>query len=857
MKGFGILTLALAAAALASVSVTEVAPLPSSSVYGADMDVGTSQLIAATYNAGEGPGIWIVSDGGYRLFLNGELLAEDNQAGRVRFVPMTFLPGENAVSVVATNTSGGGGVRVQIDELEKSYYSGSGWYAKPYVSSASYMAKGRDLSAWGGATSYGTSAPSGISVSGFDSNSEAEWIWTDDPDDTLAVLLYTFNIKAEGFGEGVTGGEDGTVVIASDSASVRKYLQQSGSYIILVPEGTYDFRQWVNAATSASSSGWTWCASSCSSGDVNSSNTFYRVNFYSNSCDELGSGLTIVSEADGLQSWNNWITTKNGNKSLIGMGRGANLRGASITSRTAEGNDNNIFRNLAFYDVNPHLIEAGDGLDVVGTDDDYVEGFWADHISYKWISDGLDLENLKAATVSYLYYDGANEYNCYYYDPYMHLVQNAELTMANNYWANTYGRIPKIASDNFASTVHIYNSYVEYNYWHIVDISGSSSYNSQLLYENNYMGRVAYTIIGKDEYSSAYVSNVTYDSQSASVAGPYYNSTAGTYSSTPFTDNVFTPSYDYELLSTSEVPAYVQTNAGAGGRWGTMPEYDQDFGISNYGPSVSLTSPAEGDELSETSVTLTASASDSEGSIARVDFYLGTTLVGSATSSPYSVTVSDLSEGGTYSAVAIAVDNEGIEQMSDFVTFSVAGTLTVGIYKCGGGSSTQAITLGDSIASFCYYYENASGITVEGLPSGLDTASSSTTYNNGTTSYPGIRISGTPTEAGTFSFVATASGDYGSATKKGTITVSDTSSESSSSTEGSSESEASSSDASGFGMAKLSTGKAVEYVRIFDVQGRPLYSGSKRPAKLPAAQAIVIEYDAAGGVVSRRLERAY
>ncbi|MBR4559309.1 MAG: pectate lyase, partial [Fibrobacter sp.] len=121
---------AVYAADAAEIPATEVVSLPSEAAYGGGDKVG-SQLVAATYNAGEGPGIWIVADGGYRLYHNGALLAEDNQAGRVRFVPMTFLPGENAISVVGVNGQGAPGVMVQIDDLDKSYYSGSGWKSKP------------------------------------------------------------------------------------------------------------------------------------------------------------------------------------------------------------------------------------------------------------------------------------------------------------------------------------------------------------------------------------------------------------------------------------------------------------------------------------------------------------------------------------------------------------------------------------------------------------------------------------------------------------------------------------------------------------------------------------------------------
>ena len=195
---------------------------------------------------------------------------------------------------------------------------------------------------------------------------------------------------------------------------------------------------------------------------VNSNNTFYRISFTQNSCSGLSEQTTMVSAGE-IKSWSNWITTK-GNKSLVGMGRGANMRGVSWSNRSYEGAKNNIYRNLALYDVNPHLIEGGDGLEVSGSGGKEVENMWFDHISYKWISDGMDLEYVKGITVSYLDYDGSNEYNCYYYDPYMHLVETAQLTFANVYWHNSFGRVPKVTSEadgSYASMVHIYNSYVD------------------------------------------------------------------------------------------------------------------------------------------------------------------------------------------------------------------------------------------------------------------------------------------------------------------------------------------------------------------------------------------------------------
>jgi RHS repeat-associated protein len=81
--------------------------------------------------------------------------------------------------------------------------------------------------------------------------------------------------------------------------------------------------------------------------------------------------------------------------------------------------------------------------------------------------------------------------------------------------------------------------------------------------------------------------------------------------------------------------------------------------ISNQAPSVSLTSPADGAQItSPNSFTLTADATDADGSIARVEFYNGATLLGTATTAPYSFTWKNV-PAGSYSLTAIATDNNG------------------------------------------------------------------------------------------------------------------------------------------------------------------------------------------------------
>ena len=821
--------------AAAAISPSEVVSLPGDAAYGGGDKVG-SQLVAATYNAGEGPGIWIVADGGYRLYHNGALLAEDNQAGRVRFVPMTFLPGENAISVVGVNGQGAPGVMVQIDDLDKSYYSGSAWKAKPTVGNNSWKNKGRDLSQWGGATTLNYASnklPSGAALTGFAANTQAKWIWSGAETDPTAVLLFTFNVKAEGFGANTTGGDAGNIVIASDTATIRKHMQSNDAVTILVPEGTYDFRKFVDAATSAANSGWTWCKSSCGN-TVNSNNTFYRISFTQNSCSGLSEQTTMVSAGE-IKSWSNWITTK-GNKSLVGMGRGANMRGVSWSNRSYEGAKNNIYRNLALYDVNPHLIEGGDGLEVSGSGGKEVENMWFDHISYKWISDGMDLEYVKGITVSYLDYDGSNEYNCYYYDPYMHLVETAQLTFANVYWHNSFGRVPKVTSEadgSYASMVHIYNSYVDYNHWHVIDASGKSDKKTQVLYENNYVKNPQIQVAGKDAYSLIKFKNTTVTGAKSST--PYNNN--GTSQASAFNDNVFTPSYSYELRSNSSLPTDLPKLVGVGGRYGKMPEYNQAFGMSPVAASVTVVA-----NPSKNAVSLTASVKNNSGaSIKKVDFYIGTTLVGSATSSPYTVNVSDVS-GGTYSAIAVATDANGLEGVSAYMTFNVSGehVPTVGtLTKNGAGSSNQQITLGESIVAFSYVWGNSEGVTVTGLPNGVSYSINESENR--------VSISGTPTEAGEYVYTIVTVGADSNASVVRTISVIDPNAPASSS---------SGEESTTFGNRSLNIATEAEtaYYRIFDMQGRPLFVGGHKPAKMPAARVVVVEYTKNGALKRRYIQ---
>src|SRR6185436_14686347 len=69
-------------------------------------------------------------------------------------------------------------------------------------------------------------------------------------------------------------------------------------------------------------------------------------------------------------------------------------------------------------------------------------------------------------------------------------------------------------------------------------------------------------------------------------------------------------------------------------------------------------------------ITVSANAADPDGTIARVEFYNGTTRLASDTTAPYSTTWSSVT-AGTYSLTAVAFDNAGASTTSSPVTIQV------------------------------------------------------------------------------------------------------------------------------------------------------------------------------------------
>src|SRR5579862_502316 len=89
-------------------------------------------------------------------------------------------------------------------------------------------------------------------------------------------------------------------------------------------------------------------------------------------------------------------------------------------------------------------------------------------------------------------------------------------------------------------------------------------------------------------------------------------------------------------------------------------------------PAVAITTPASGSTFTApTNVTVSATASDSDGSIAKVDFFAGSTLIGSTTTAPYTIRWNAVA-AGAYSLTAKGTDNVGGVTTSAAVPITIA-----------------------------------------------------------------------------------------------------------------------------------------------------------------------------------------
>ena len=160
-------------------------------------------------------------------------------------------------------------------------------------------------------------------------------------------------------------------------------------------------------------------------------------------------------------------------------------------------------------------------------------------------------------------------------------------------------------------------------------------------------------------------------------------------------DSQFTLSYNMQSAVTDWIPLG-SVNVSAGGTAASLPwtglEAGKDYEwyatasdavntassttrrystTAPAAPSVAITAPANGSSVPlNTTLNLTASASDTDGTILKVEFFDGAVKLGEDNSAPYSISLVNPAPG-SHVLSAVATDNSGLSTLSGLITVSV------------------------------------------------------------------------------------------------------------------------------------------------------------------------------------------
>ena len=97
---------------------------------------------------------------------------------------------------------------------------------------------------------------------------------------------------------------------------------------------------------------------------------------------------------------------------------------------------------------------------------------------------------------------------------------------------------------------------------------------------------------------------------------------------------------------------------------------------ANQPPSVNLTSPNNNASfIAPANIIISANASDNDGSVSKVSFYNGTTLLASDNATPYTYTWTNVA-AGSYSITAVATDNSGAISTSASASVTIMAVVT-------------------------------------------------------------------------------------------------------------------------------------------------------------------------------------
>jgi hypothetical protein len=190
-----------------------------------------------------------------------------------------------------------------------------------------------------------------------------------------------------------------------------------------------------------------------------------------------------------------------------------------------------------------------------------------------------------------------------------------------------------------------------------------------------------------------------------------------------------------------------------------------NVGICNPGiaPTVAITSPANNASFTApVNISISATASDADGTVSKVEFYEGANKLGEDLTAPYSFTWNNVA-AGNYALTAKAIDNSGLLTTSSVINISVASANII---------PTVSITSPANNAS----YNEPATVTMNAAASDADGTITKVEFFQGSTKL-GEDISApysftwNNVTAGTYSLTAVATDNDGAATVSGAIAI--------------------------------------------------------------------------------------
>lgn len=438
--------------------------------------------------------ITVQGSGQVEVYINGQYMGRSADATRLAAYARALVIGDNAIALRAT--AGTAKKPFAVADLNGAFgRTGSDvlWRAKLASGSeisgpaGAWAGLGYDDSGWPEAVELAGSLPQGFPAGG-----PASKVWVSDAIRGTVLLRANLYVPATesstplGFGASVTGGAGGNTVVVTTPDALRNALcgSFSGSTCtdaaprIVKVKGTIDFTG-TEGEQAKLGCDYNECVAPLkrerlvllNDADTHcDGKTKYEVTF-----DKAGATALAIGS----------------NKTLVGIGRGATIRGKGVS--VTQGASNVIIRNLSFRDLNPGVIFAGDAISLNNAD-----RVWIDHNRFNRIGRQMIVTGYGKAsnvTISWNDFDGASDHGHYcdgrHYWNMLLLGDGDRITLNSNWFRHFTGRAPDIGSGTGSSMLHMVNNAFTDGGWHALD----AGQPARVLVEGNHYQDVAVPVL--------------------------------------------------------------------------------------------------------------------------------------------------------------------------------------------------------------------------------------------------------------------------------------------------------------------------------------------------------------------------